>query len=275
MSVLDRWLAWLRSVVGIVEKPKGSNRTPIGEEYGWDGVAWCCITQSVASLHATGEYVLHTAGVSDAMGRAQSGQNGMEWLNRHATIQVGDLPCYDFGPIHGRHGQPADFHIEGVINPGTQTKFETIGGNVSDSVRQQWRDRTYVMGFIRMPYGGSTPDPTPSEEDDFMAALTEAEQRALAVRVEAIQQQVDRIEHSLKTLLGPDEDGTDERVALFDPTNGLYHKVDVVQEQLVVIGTLMHALAEQAGIPSAPKKATGAAKKAAAAADKASTADSP
>jgi hypothetical protein len=164
MTTTDPWVAWLESKVGIVERPPGSNHTPIGVEYGWDGVAWCAETQSLATLHAFGDWILHTAGVADAIARAKNRENGMEFLDAQADVQVGDLACFDFGKPRGN---PAHFHISGIVNPGTQAKFETIGGNEGDAVRRQWRDRTYVQCFIRLPFAqvGLAPAPPPQQED--------------------------------------------------------------------------------------------------------------
>lgn len=170
----DAWLAWLTSKVGVSEQPPHSNRTPIGEEYGWNGVAWCAETQSLAAEHAFGRRVLWTASVADARAKAQSHENGMVWLGQQATIQVGDLPCFDFKG----HDNPADMHISGVVNPATQARFETVGGNEGDRVQRQWRDRRYVMGFIRLPFAtvglGSPPHPIqgddmPLNNDDLVA----------------------------------------------------------------------------------------------------------
>lgn len=161
MTQLQDWTAWEEAGLGTVENPPASNRTRFGEEYGWNGVAWCSIYQSLATLHTFDSQVLWTASVADAMARAQQGENGMQWLPAHADIEEGFLVTYDFGPIHGRRGQPADYHIEGIVNRGTQAKFQTIGGNVSNAVREQWRDRKYVTGFIRLPFA--------SEEDDPLA----------------------------------------------------------------------------------------------------------
>lgn len=41
MFTADSLIATMDSFVGMTESPPGSNRTPIGEEYGWNGVAWC------------------------------------------------------------------------------------------------------------------------------------------------------------------------------------------------------------------------------------------
>lgn len=153
MAQTDLWVSYLQELVDepVYESPPGSNRTRLGNEYGWNGVAWCAITQSLAALHTFGHRVLWTAGVADAMGRAQRGENGMTWIGPGDEIRVGDLPCYDFK----FRRNPVDMHIGGVINPGTQAKFEAIEGNWGNRVSRLWRDRHYVMGFIRMPFQSS------------------------------------------------------------------------------------------------------------------------
>lgn len=105
---------------------------------------------------------------------------------------------------------------------------------------------------VLQPDFGQWPAPTPSEED-FMPALTDDEQQALALRVAAIQQQADRIEHALKTFLG-DEDGTDERVALFDSKDGMYARLfrveNAQQAQAVLLktqGDLLRKIAAKVG----------------------------
>jgi hypothetical protein len=168
MASTDDWLAWLQSCQGIVEDPAHSNMTPLGAEYGWNGVAWCCITQSLGTLHTWGNYVLHTAGVADARARAENGENGMLWLPNDAEIRVGDLPCFGWnGP---GTTDPNEMHIGGVINPGTQDKFQTAEGNLADRFQYGvWRDRTYVMGFIRLPFDTVGLGSTPTQEDDMFS----------------------------------------------------------------------------------------------------------
>lgn len=162
MTQTDQWLAWLQSKLGVHEIPNGSNLTPIGEEFGWNGVAWCCETQSLAALYTFGRRVLWTAGVADGWARARNGENGMKALPANTTIQVGDLPCYDFKG----HGRPADMHIGGVVNPGTQDRFETIEGNLGNRVQRLWRDRTYVYGFIRLPFASVGLGASPRRSED-------------------------------------------------------------------------------------------------------------
>jgi hypothetical protein len=153
------------SLVGLTESPPGSNCTPIIKEFGYPQcAAWCAMTDSVVLKRVFGRKVLWTAGVADAIARAKRGENDLQWLERDAVIRLGDLPCFDFG---GR-GRAGEFHISFVRDPGTQVKFQTDGGNERDAVRQQWRDRKFVMGFIRPPY-----DDTPTQPDQHGQATND------------------------------------------------------------------------------------------------------
>lgn len=163
MTVRAQALSIIRSFLGITESPPHSNRTPIGVEFGWNGVAWCAETISVTWNRAFGKKILWTASVAQAIADAHAGKNGMKLLPRNAVIREGMAVTYDWTG----HGDSNNFHIAMVVNPGDQTRFETIGGNENDSVRQQWRDRTYVTHFIDGPYEeGGTPPPSPSPEED-------------------------------------------------------------------------------------------------------------
>lgn len=168
MATADQYVAVLESWVGMSEAPPRSNQTPIGVEFGWNGVPWCCETCSVAQARV-GLHCFHTASVYDAIQRAKRGENGMQWVPRDGVIRRGDMATFDWAG----HGNPNDFHISSVVDPGTQAKFQTIGGNENDAVTKQWRDRTYIQGFIRLPF-----DNAPGG-DRFMPALTDAEQKEL------------------------------------------------------------------------------------------------
>lgn len=154
-AVWDSWVAQ-----GIKEDPLGSNRTPIGEEFGWNGVAWCCESASVAQTRV-GLHCFHEAAVVEAVAKAKRGDNGMVWLPANAVIREGDHPCFQWAD--GSH------HIAYCRDPGTQVKFQTNAGNEHDRMYQQWRDRKYVMGFIRLPYGTDqiSPPEQPQEDDEM------------------------------------------------------------------------------------------------------------
>lgn len=169
VAVLEGWLR-----EGIKEVPDGSNKTPIGAEFGWNGVAWCAETCSVA-LKRIGQRGFWTASVYQAIQDAKAGKNGLKRLGKNDAIRVGDFVTYDWKG----NGNPENFHIATVVattNTGSGAKFETIGGNEENRVMRQWRDRTFVSGFIRPAYDNAPapvpptpPTPTPvHEEDDDM-----------------------------------------------------------------------------------------------------------
>jgi hypothetical protein len=160
------YLAKLAYWVGITEAPAGSNRTPIGESFGWQGVPWCAETVSEA-LRQSGSPWLREASVLMCRRRAEAGANGMVWVPRDGHIEAGMAVLFDWNG----NGNPNDFHIGTVVDPGTQARFATIEGNYQDSVARVWRDRTYVQGFIRFPFPQPAPqpqpDPTPKGGDNM------------------------------------------------------------------------------------------------------------
>lgn len=162
IAIEDAWV-----VEPIVEQPRGSNHTRLGVEYGLDRQPWCAITQTLAIGDAFGHELYRSAAVSQWIEAARQGVSGMQLLPPDAWITAGMLVTYDFGPAHGKaKGNPANFHIAKVRDPGTQEKFQTNGGNEGDAMRQQWRDRRYVTHFIALPY--STAPAPPSQGDDDM-----------------------------------------------------------------------------------------------------------
>lgn len=108
--------------LGMKESPSGSNRTPIGAEYGWNGVAWCHEAVSVwakrAGLRPNVDFPW-TA--STPVGKAWFQAKG-RWFH---TPQVGDFVYYS---TSGKNGSP--YHVELVIAV-SATTYTTIGGNTS------------------------------------------------------------------------------------------------------------------------------------------------
>lgn len=151
VGVFEGWVAQ-----GIHEQPAHSNNTSIGAEYGWNGVAWCCISASVAQKHI-GMHCFWRADVAGAINLAKNGTNGMVWVPKGQPCARGDFSTFDWRG----NSNPNDFHISLVKDPSIQSKFLTIGGNENDSVFQQWRDTTFVQGFIRLPYDQAAPPPAP------------------------------------------------------------------------------------------------------------------
>lgn len=140
------FLSILDSFVGIAESPLGSNRTPIGQEFGWNGVAWCAETQCVA-LNRLG-FPLHDASVAGIMGHAKRGDYGLKWT--HVSSR-GALACYDFG---GR-GNPNEMHVGGVRDLLADQWFRAIEGNHNDRCEVVLRDMKFVMGFAVPPFEDS------------------------------------------------------------------------------------------------------------------------
>lgn len=148
----------MESFVGIMEDPPGSNLTPIGEEYGWNGVAWCAQTVSVACNRLG--FPLHEAAVIRIEQHAKAGDWGMTWT---ATPTRGAAVCFDW---EGR-GQWDDMHVGIVTEVLDGGKFRTIEGNFADGVFRVLRDMRFVRGFATFPFsdsdvpGGPTPQPNP------------------------------------------------------------------------------------------------------------------
>jgi hypothetical protein len=147
---------------GVHEVPAHSNRTIVGQLFGWNGVSWCCEGCSVAAKQS-GTPCFWTAAVAQAIADAKAGRHGLTWVPRNGVIRKGDFSTFDWGG----HGNSSDFHISVVKDPGTQTKFRTLGCNENDAVTDQWRDRTFVQGFIRP----ATPTPAHRFTEDHMPTV--------------------------------------------------------------------------------------------------------
>lgn len=142
----------MESFVGTEENPPGSNRTPIGNEFGFNGVAWCAETVSVACNRLG--FPLHEAAVSRIEAHARSGDWGMGWTRKPVR---GAVVCFDWNG----HGNPADMHCGIVTDVLDGGRFRTIEGNYHDSCQRVLRDMTYVRGFATFPFDGAAPAPSP------------------------------------------------------------------------------------------------------------------
>lgn len=164
----DDLVRTMDSFVGITENPPGSNRTPIGVEFGWNGVPWCAETVSVAC--ARNGFPLHTAAVIEIERLARQGWHGMWWSDRPVYASA---VCYDFG----RRGNPANMHTGLVYDVLAAGQFRTIEGNYRDRVDRWLRDMTFVRGFACFPFDATgptpipVPPPKPPPEDDPMLFL--------------------------------------------------------------------------------------------------------
>lgn len=133
----------MESFIGITENPPGSNKTPIGIEYGWNGVPWCAMTVSVACKR--NGFPLHEAAVINIEKRAKSGAYGMGWSS---IPIVGSVPCFDFG---GR-GNPSEMHTGLVYEVIDSNRFRDVEGNYQNRVDRVLRDTKFIRGFATFPF---------------------------------------------------------------------------------------------------------------------------
>lgn len=130
-----------RSYLGVAEDPPHSNRTIIGEKYGWNGVAWCAESVTVWQHEAGNSSFQGSASCSVLVARYQDGTNGT-W--------VADPEAGDEGFL-GSRGQDHTFLVEYNHGDGTIT---TIEGNWRDQVMRVQRSISSIFGFGRPGYVG-------------------------------------------------------------------------------------------------------------------------
>jgi CHAP domain/Putative peptidoglycan binding domain len=149
MRTAGDFLNSMRGKLGIREVPPHSNRTPIGEAFGMNGVAWCAETVSVAATEA-GFPFLHTPSVAQIIGWARSGFNGLSW--HPSGPMPGDIACYG----NGEH--------TGVVESVSGTMIHTIEGNWGDQCLRLTRNANdkWITGYARLPFAAPAPVPSPT-----------------------------------------------------------------------------------------------------------------
>lgn len=148
-----------RKHIGVVEKPDGSNKTPFGVQYGWNGVAWCaiftsCMFENVGALDLIFGKNAYTPTYAKRF--YDKGQWGM-------TPKPGALVFFAWGTGTGRWKGIQHVGIVESVEAGGA--FVTIEGNVSNRVKRIRRSMTYVAGFAYPAYGtasATTPTTPPS-----------------------------------------------------------------------------------------------------------------
>jgi peptidoglycan hydrolase-like protein with peptidoglycan-binding domain len=130
-----------RSFLGISESPSKSNHTPIGAEFGWNGVAWCDETVSV---------VLRRIGLAPGGGgdfascsfHQQAYRNGScgAWLGKPSIDQIRPGDQVFFGSSGSDHTGMVESVGRGVV--------VTLEGNIGDAVRRE--TRPYDGGSMRI-----------------------------------------------------------------------------------------------------------------------------
>jgi len=140
---LDDFIDTMEAFIGTKEYPPGSNRTSVGVEFGWNGVAWCAETVSCACARLG--FPLHEAAVINIERHAKRGDWGMGWTS---VPTRGAAVCFDFG---GR-GNWGDMHTGVVTEVLSATRFRTIEGNYQNRCDRVLRDTKYVRGFATFPF---------------------------------------------------------------------------------------------------------------------------
>ena len=140
----EKALAQMEKLVGVVERPAGSNHVPEvtfwwgadGPRNTGEGPAWCAMTVSKAYVLAGSKAFTRgsfCAYVPTIVGAARAGSNG---LTVTPDPQPGDLVCFDWD---GSNFRSSNNHI-GMFKSGTRSSFKTIEGNVDS--RCDYHDRT-------------------------------------------------------------------------------------------------------------------------------------
>lgn len=137
-----------RSWLGTQESPAGSNRTPIGVKFGWNGVPWCAEFVWLV-LHTAGFKVTKTAsapGLHDAMVRSG-------WKRVSSTnAKPGDIIFFNW-PGTSRTIDHTGF-VEGKQADGRVITLEgnTTLANGNGGVARRVRSTVLVSSILRPPY---------------------------------------------------------------------------------------------------------------------------
>jgi hypothetical protein len=140
-------MTFLRQYEGYHESPAGSNRTIFGEDYRWNGVAWCAIFETYGFKH-TGWTRFRFASVELIYLTARAMQNGMRVVS---TPQPGDLTIL-------RHGDDDYAHTSFFVRWSKKgVSFRDFGGNTGPTdmsnggmVLEQTRQMSQVKAFVRV-----------------------------------------------------------------------------------------------------------------------------
>lgn len=154
MPAVADLLSQARRRLGIAESPPGSNRTPVGAEFGWNGVAWCAETVCVCLLDAGFPIAKNASaqGLHDELLRY-----GWRRMEKHSAAS-GDVIFFDWAGV-GRIDHTG--LVEGRLPDGRLVTIEgnTSLGNGNDGVARKVRALSYVASIVRPPYGGAASKP--------------------------------------------------------------------------------------------------------------------
>ena len=137
---------------GTIESPPGSNRTPFGADYGWNGVAWCNIFVSRMGFEVAGDY--------DLLGKFAGTIACAEWWQKQGRFGSEPRPgAAVFFDWKGGRSIGAIDHIGLVIAPLANGRIRTIEGNAaitgkSDGVWVHDRSTSFIVGYGYPSYTG-------------------------------------------------------------------------------------------------------------------------
>lgn len=145
--------------LGIHENPDGSNRTVLGERFGWNGVPWCAISVSLILSDPAVGLKVHTASTDEmeAWGKAKTHSLELVSGGRTAKARPGDIAVWDF------KGDGTPNHVSMVEKVLADGRIQTLGGNEQNEFRRAIRSRTTALrGFVRPAYTVAAPAPAPA-----------------------------------------------------------------------------------------------------------------
>jgi hypothetical protein len=140
---------------GTIESPPGSNRTPFGAAYGWNGVAWCNIFVSRMGFEVAGDY--------DLLGKFAGTIACAQWWQKQGRFGAEPRPgATVFFDWKGGRSIGAIDHIGLVIEDLDNGRVRTIEGNAaitgkSDGVWVHDRSKSFIVGYGYPSYAGSAP----------------------------------------------------------------------------------------------------------------------
>ena len=138
---------------GTTEAPPGSNRTPFGAAYGWNGVAWCNIFVSRVGFEVAGDY--------DLLGKFAGTIACAQWWQKKGRFGSDPRPgAAVFFDWKGGRSIAAIDHIGLVIESLGNGRVRTIEGNAaitgkSDGVWVHDRSTSFIVGYGYPSYAGS------------------------------------------------------------------------------------------------------------------------
>lgn len=147
---------------GTKESPAGSNRQPFGEDFGWNGVAWCGIFVYYCFEHVAGGVKLDEAEVLGGVKRSYASTDYMRarmkaagWtrVTSSSKLRRGDVAFWQFG-VSG-----SDVNHVSIVLSATSSTITSIDGNSGPSsenaggeVSVRTRAASYMLDAYRPPY---------------------------------------------------------------------------------------------------------------------------